>query len=93
VDFENLNAPTYLPSSYLGLGETLVAAEDLDRAEIALLKGLQIALKSGQRIKILDLYEGLISYHKSVGELDLALLYYDLYSALSRELNGQKQGE
>ncbi len=91
-EFEALEAPAYLPSSYLGLGETLIEAGKIDKAELALLKGLQIALRSGQRIKELQLYEGLISYHKSVGELELAVMYYDLYSALSQDLNDQQIG-
>ena len=47
---------------------------------------------SGQKIWELKLYEAFISLHKSLGELEMALMYYDLYSALSQELNDQQIG-
>jgi tetratricopeptide (TPR) repeat protein len=89
---ESLEAYAFLPYSYLGLGETYLAAESPKQAELALLKGLQISLKSGQRIEELQIYEGLIELYKSQGELELALMYYDIYSALSQELNDQQIG-
>ena len=92
ADFEELEAPAYLPSAYLGLGEALTKAGVTDKAEVSLLKGLQIALKSGQKMQELKIYEGLIMYHKSVDELEMALMYYDLYSALIHELNDQQIG-
>jgi len=90
--FRSLNATGYLPESYLGLGKTFLKAENIKEGHLALLKGLQIALKSGQKVQELKLYEGLITLHKSFDELEMALMYYDLYSSLSQELNDQQIG-
>ncbi len=90
--FRSLNATGYLPESYLGLGKTFMKAKNTKEGHLALLKGLQIALKSGQKVQELKLYEGLITLHKSFDELEMALMYYDLYSSLSQELNDQQIG-
>jgi len=91
-ELQKLRATAYLPSAYLGLGETYLGANMPEKAQLALMKGLQIALKSGQKVQELKLYEGLISLHKSFDELEMALMYYDLYSSLSQELNDQQIG-
>ena len=88
----NLSASAYLPLFYLGLGNSYQAANIPDKAELALMNGLQIALKSGQKVPELKIYESLITLHKSGEELEMALMYYDLYSALSQELNDQQIG-
>jgi len=83
---------SYLPSCYLGLGRTYMDAQLIDKAHLSLLKGLQIALKSGQKVPELKLYEGLIELHKSVNQMEQTIMYYDLYSSLSQELNDQQIG-
>ena len=83
---------SYLPSCYLGLGKTFMEAQLVDKAHLSLLKGLQIALKSGQKVPELKLYEGLIELHKSINNLEETIMYYDLYSSLSQELNDQQIG-
>jgi len=91
-ELQQLHATAYLPATYLGLGESYLGANLPEKAQLALMKGLQIALKSGQKVQELKLYEGLITLHKSFDELEMALMYYDLYSSLSQELNDQQIG-
>jgi len=91
-ELQQLHATAYLPATFLGLGESYLAANRPEKAQLALMKGLQIALKSGQKVQELKLYEGLITLHKSFDELEMALMYYDLYSSLSQELNDQQIG-
>ena len=89
---EKLNATTYLPDCYLELGETYIGFGIPDKALLSLMKGLQISLKSGQKVQELKLYEGLIKLYKFTNEPEMALMYYDLYSALSLQLNDQQIG-
>ena len=85
-------AHSYLPSTYLGLGNTYLALGDSKNSYLSLIKGIQLALKSGQKVTELQLYEGLISYYKSTEQLELAILYYDLHAILSKEINDQQIG-
>jgi len=88
----SLNATAYLASCYLDLGKTQTKAGRLKEAHISLLRGLQIALKAGQKVQELMLYQGLIELHKSREEMEETIMYYDLYAALSQELNDQQIG-
>jgi signal transduction histidine kinase len=90
--FQILGATSSLPESYLGLGRTFLEAGNTKDAHMALLKGLQIALKSGQKLQELELYVELVALHRSNDQLEMALMYYDLYSVLSQELNDQQIG-
>ena len=89
---QSIGDQTYLPSCYLGIGKTYTVTNRHNEAHIALLRGLQIALKSGQKVQELRLYEGLIDLHKSANQMEETIMYYDLYSALSQELNDQQIG-
>ena len=92
LKLEEYEVVSYLPSAYLGLGKTYLELGEANKALLSLMKGLQIALKSGQKVKELQIYQGLIDFYKITDELELALLYYDLHSALSYELNDQQIG-
>jgi tetratricopeptide (TPR) repeat protein len=89
---QNIGDQSYLPSCYLGLGKTYTLTNLYNEAHISLLRGLQIALKSGQKVQELRFYEGLIDLHKSANQMEETIMYYDLYSALSQELNDQQIG-
>ena len=91
-ELQRHDATFYLPSAYLGLGKAYLAVENSDHAILSLMKGLQISLKSGAKLMELKIYESLIESYKSIGELEMAVLYYDLHAALSNELSNQQIG-